>query len=176
MFTDIYKIRNTFGPMIGSGSTISDLPHTDEIYEINGSKRYYNKNFPFHVYSVPPVNIYSSSNPFRAYTGTINGVNCHADGTAITGTVVSSKINNDGSVTNRQTFSNTTAAPVEINSIAITMSNAYLWTSSDSGSTSNYTVIAIYVNLNAPITIPANDTIILDVTFSAGDISDVSVG
>lgn len=46
--------------------------------------------------------------------------------------------------------------------------------SSGSGSTSYYYYLTVYNNLSTPIVIPANDSVLVDLTFSAGDISSVS--
>ena len=89
---------------------------------------------------------------------------------------VSNNYNDEtGDVIIRISVSNNTATDVAIKSISY-LGQLKVYSNTSSTSTTNSNGIIMYKNLDTDIIIPANDSVFIDITLSAGDVSDVSVG
>lgn len=170
-FTKFYKSCCGFG--INDANSPS-LSHTDEVKDTSGQTFYFNSKFPFFYRGVAACDIGTN---WDSFTDVFNGETGAYSGTKTAMSTVSRSVteNEDGVIV-RFTVTNNTSDPVIIKAIAH-YGTTYLYnTTSATTNTVSRSVYYIYANLSEPIEIPANDSVFLDVTFSAGDISDVSVG
>lgn len=176
-FSSIWRQINQFGACHCDFS--SSFAHSDAVITVDGSTKYYNKDMPiaagydsqklnavnpWHFYSEPVVedtNMYQHEVASYSKSGTLtyNTYNVSQNGLTI-----------------RLTITNSGSTDMVIKSVGITR-GVYLFSSSSGGSSaSSNNVLAIYVNLTDFITVPANDSIFVDITLSAGDIQSVQQG
>ena len=172
-FTKFYRSCCGFGIQHANSPEIT---HTDEVKDTTNQTFYFNSRFPI-FYRAPAASDIGTN--WDSFTDVFNGETGSFSGTKTSMSTVSRTVTeNEDGVIIRFTVSNNTSNPVVIKSIAHYSSVSVFTTSSTSPSkiTTERSVYLIYSNLSEPIEIPANDSVFLDVTFSAGDITNVSVG
>ena len=169
-FTDIYKSYTSFGTVSGSlYGVLSSTP--DQVYSIDNAVKYYNKKCPIFVNVVPTLNLSSAG---RFYTGIISPDSSHT-GDYKSCTYTSISFVNDKVVV-RYSISNSTSSDFSVKSFCLT-GTPYVFSNTSGGSgSSSITIPLVYLNFDSDIVVPANDSVFVDITLSAGDISSVQAG
>lgn len=180
MFTPLYKQLFSFGNLAGSSDGFSGKEHNMAVKEEGGNTFYYYENAPLYnsTSNTPGVFIGASSGTaqWRFCKVPIDSDYYVASSNRING-VFSGWTFADNNITIRLTVPNNTGDPIELKSVYYPI-NCYLYNSSGtSGSASSSRFfMGIYHNFETSIIIPANDSVLVDITLSAGDISDISAG
>lgn len=179
-FTDYFKSVTRFGmAYLGTSAKYNAVPHTDFCYMADSSSKvYYNKDIVI-GYASMTMNLETatySPKGWRGFTTFVNESDSDVHGEIAT-THNTSSIDESGNVKIQIILTNSSADPIECKSIAF-CPTIIGWSSASSTSSPSTqgSSVCIFENLATPIVIPANDAVIVDITLSSGDISDVSVG
>lgn len=179
-FTDYFKSVSRFGmAYLGTGSKYNAVPHTDFCYLADSSsKAYYNKDIVIGLGSMS-LNLETvaySPKGWRGFKTFVNESDSDVHGEIAT-TFNTSSIDEFGNVKIQIILTNSSAESIECRSIAF-CPTIIGWSSASSTSSpsSQGSSVVLFENLSTPIVIPANDAVIVDITLSSGDISDVSAG
>lgn len=178
MFSNIYKDCSKYGEMVTptSGITYSSFEKNDTVYSTGGTKYYYNKDVPLMLYNYNIVVTYinnAGSTGWIVFEDVYEEDKNMSSARKIVPAYNGFNIESDGSCKLRLTINNTNSTPFTLKCIAYTR-NLGLFASSSSTSPTSATVITLYENISDGIEVPANDSIILELTFSNGDIASVS--
>lgn len=182
MFTQYYKTAYRFGDIESgkyrlSDNILSQHDHSDVVYPTGSSTpKYYNKKVPFWPASSNRLNIFQTS-----VSATNDGWSArddvYVDESPFTANYIPLTYNsihfNGNDIVMTVTASNTTSDPISIKSMIFTAYMPVYSAVSGSSNSSVYLPIMFH-NLATPIEIPANDSVLIDITFSAGDVSDVT--
>lgn len=174
-FTSIYKTFSQFGHVVMTYPT--GTPHTDFSYPIyhgySSYNAYYNKNMPFSYIAISQ-NL-ASPNYWHAFSSDYSdNIDMPASDYVGQPTNITAYLIN-GKMVLRCVYTNTTSSAKSIKSIVNGISGNFYRNDSD-GQTASIRVAAIYYNLDTAITIPANDSIFLDITLEpSGDVRSVNV-
>lgn len=179
MFTNYYKHICQFGYLHARTTPVITLVNDERVAykDIYGTTVYFPKHQPF-------VNYQVGVRYYNRVSDNVSGSNCIGwifstdtvdDGETISNFVLAYLISSsESSPSFRVSVTNNGNSDVVLKSLCYLYDNPRMPSQSTGTGTVTAKMLEIYYNLPTPITVPANDSVLIDITLSAGDVTSVS--